>query len=39
LTPLWHHRERNMVQHAASQVKENPLDVRDLQVCATPCND
>jgi hypothetical protein len=22
LTPLWHHRERNTVQHAASQRKE-----------------
>jgi hypothetical protein len=29
LTPLLHHRERNTVQHSATQRNETSLDVRD----------
>jgi hypothetical protein len=39
LTPLWHHRERNTVQHPAKLRRETGLDMRDLQTPANPCND
>src|SRR5215208_2497946 len=38
LIPLWHHRERNTVQHRATQSRESPLDMRDLQPRANPCD-
>ena len=37
LTPLCHHRERNMVQRAAMQSKESGLDMLDLQTPANLC--
>jgi hypothetical protein len=36
LTPLWHHRERNTVQHSARHRKETCLDMRHLQSPAHP---
>jgi hypothetical protein len=38
LTPLWHHREPNTVQRAASQKIEIGLDMRHLQARANSCN-
>jgi hypothetical protein len=38
LIPLRYHRERNTVQHAATRRKETPLEMQDLQACASPCN-
>jgi hypothetical protein len=38
LIPLCYHRERNTVQHSATQSRESRLNMRDLQTPAHPCN-